>query len=87
MNENQTIEELEKRIDELGREAFELKQMIQSLKSGQTVEIMPEKSTLKVIQKPVKQKTITDPIDWEKQIGQVWLPWVSNSISSGKLQS
>ncbi len=74
MNENQKIEELEKRVDELRREAFELKQMIQSLKSGQTVEIMPEKSTPMVIQKPVKQKATTDPIDWEKQIGQVWLP-------------
>lgn len=71
----QNIEELEKRVDELRKEAQELKRMILSMKSDVATEIQPifePKETPKI----KKQKITVEkgPVDWEKLIGQVWLP-------------
>jgi uncharacterized membrane protein len=53
--------------------------MIQELKTNQPEEMKPENRHLAIglkpaVQKNTVQKTPSDPVDWEKRIGQVWLP-------------
>jgi uncharacterized membrane protein len=77
-DQNHRIEELERRVDELRQEAYELKQIIQTLKenpANQTHPIQPMPRQVHPV-KPLKQKPVLEkePIDWEKKIGQVWLP-------------
>ncbi|QOR65904.1 DUF2339 domain-containing protein [Cytobacillus suaedae] len=83
MSHKKTIEELEKKVDALQLEAHELKMMILELKRGGP-ETLPKKITDSIQattnykeDTPIKQKiTIKErePIDWERQIGQIWLP-------------
>lgn len=74
-NEFRNIEELEKRVDELNMEARELKRIILSLKATGSTEIhsiLASEETLKEITQG--EKIEKRPLDWEKLIGQVWLP-------------
>lgn len=87
MQDKHNLDDLEKRVDELRREAHELKVLIHSIRRQNLVEEqrpidqainvgVPETNNekqqpLQSTQKKVVQK---EHIDWEKQIGQVWLP-------------
>ncbi|KAA0550002.1 DUF2339 domain-containing protein [Bacillus sp. BGMRC 2118] len=76
MSEKIRIEQLESRVNALSREAIELKLLIEQLKSESTVETT---DSPKQIAQPLKihthvPKQTKKAVDWEKQIGQVWLP-------------
>lgn len=83
MSHKKTIEELEKKVDALRKEAHELKVMILELKKGNP-ETQPERITEFIHDKtndkkdtPIKPKVTIrerEPVDWERQIGQIWLP-------------
>jgi uncharacterized membrane protein len=74
-NDYRNIEELEKRVDELRKEAQELKQIILSIKSADSAKVdrvsAPNEALKEV--KPIKNID-KGPVDWENLIGQVWLP-------------
>ncbi|MBE4908346.1 DUF2339 domain-containing protein [Bacillus luteolus] len=82
MSQKKTIEELEKKVDALQREARDLKVMILELKreekESQTDRITEPTPDITNYQKDIKSKGIVreerEPIDWERQIGQIWLP-------------
>ncbi|MFS0861233.1 DUF2339 domain-containing protein [Fredinandcohnia sp. 179-A 10B2 NHS] len=86
MQDKHNLDELEKRVDELRREAHELKVLIHSIRRqnvgeeqrpiNQAANVVPEQRNEKHIPLPQKQKKVVqkEQIDWEKQIGQVWLP-------------
>ncbi len=86
MSQQKSIEELEKKVDALQREAHDLKVMILELKrekkESQTDSITKHIPDINNYQKEVhiKSKGIVqeekEPIDWERQIGQIWLPRV-----------
>ncbi|MFT4416570.1 DUF2339 domain-containing protein [Fredinandcohnia humi] len=84
------LEEIEKRVDELRKEAHELKILIHSIKRqaymgeqhplSETIRPAPAVPKPEVPShnqnqpKPKKPVQRNESIDWEKQIGQVWLP-------------
>ncbi|MCA1029552.1 DUF2339 domain-containing protein [Bacillus timonensis] len=79
MGNEKRLEQLEQRVTELQQEAFELKLMIQALKKDEEpvfkakeVEVQEQKE--KQPGRPVVLPVQKDEMDWEKQIGQVWLP-------------
>lgn len=77
MEDKKAIEELERRVNTLEHEAYQLKRMIMALKSGPTLsESEHVKPTNLKKTNPAKTKKIIqkEPVDWEKRIGQVWLP-------------
>lgn len=82
LSQKKTIEELEKKVDALQREARDLKVMILELKreekESQTDRITEPTPDITNYQKDIKSKGIVreerEPIDWERQIGQIWLP-------------
>ncbi|MED4452422.1 DUF2339 domain-containing protein [Metabacillus fastidiosus] len=71
------IEELEKRVDELRKEAYELKSIILELKreapskQANVEEVKAKEENQLLPPTPIKEP---QPVDWEKRIGQVWLP-------------
>ncbi len=84
MKERPNIEELEKRVDQLRDEAIELKKMIFQLKRESSIEqhidskaeLINRNQPIAVDEVPKRVIKETKPIDWEKQIGQIWLPRV-----------
>jgi uncharacterized membrane protein len=74
--EKETLEELERKVDDLRKEAHDLKMMIIEYKRNsqpvKTIETIHEdKKNISISKETVMER---EPIDWEKQIGQVWLP-------------
>lgn len=75
MTDKLRIEQLELRVNDLQREARELKTLIEELKSDTVVDaVAPKPVPQQVKVPPHAPKKDAKPIDWEKQIGQVWLP-------------
>jgi len=76
MKDKLTIEELEKRVEELRKEAYELKRQIQLMKKESIHKEHSHNKLQTDISKQTKNNNniIKESIDWEKQIGQVWLP-------------
>lgn len=77
MENEKKIDELERRVDELRKEAYELKALILEMKresvpkQTQTVVEQVKVNEEKRVEQSIKQR---EQIDWEKKIGQVWLP-------------
>ncbi|WP_078547581.1 DUF2339 domain-containing protein [Litchfieldia alkalitelluris] len=86
MKRNIDLEKLEKRVDDLRKEAHEIKVLILEIKREEGIHKNDDKVLRHIEvetknegnlpQKKQQNKRIenNEPVDWERQIGQVWLP-------------
>lgn len=83
LSESKKIEELEKKADVLRKEAHDLKMMILELKRDSQSDLTTQpidafSQTQEGDHSDVSKPRVTikerEPIDWERKIGQVWLP-------------